>query len=71
MNATGLPVPETAIQQLGSSRKPAVTVTIGTYSYRSTVSSRQGGYILPLSPSKAKKCLPRVGIVYCANYDGI
>ena len=49
MNATGLPVPETAIQELGSSRKPAVTVTIGTYSYRSTVSSRQGGYILPLS----------------------
>ncbi|MBC7592174.1 MAG: DUF1905 domain-containing protein [Salinibacterium sp.] len=55
MNATGLPVPDTAIQELGSSRKPAVTVTIGTYSssstvsYRSTVSSRQGGYILPLS----------------------
>ena len=49
MNATGLPVPDTAIEELGSSRKPAVTVTIGTYSYRSTVSSRQGGYILPLS----------------------
>jgi len=49
MNATGLPVPDTSIQELGSSRKPAVTVTIGTYSYRSTVSSRQGGYILPLS----------------------
>ena len=49
MNATGLPVPDTAIQELGSSRKPPVTVTIGTYSFRSTVSSRHGGYILPLS----------------------
>ena len=44
-----LPVPDTAIQELGSSRKPAVTVAIETYSPRSTISSRYGGYLLPLS----------------------
>jgi hypothetical protein len=49
MKATGLPVPDAAVAALGSSRKPAVTVTIGEYSYRSTIASRYGGYILPLS----------------------
>lgn len=49
MKATGLPVPDDAVDTLGSSRKPAVTVTIGDYSYRSTVSSRYGGFIVPLS----------------------
>ena len=49
MKATGLPVPDDAVEALGRSRKPAVTVTIGDYSYRSTVSSRYGGYILPFS----------------------
>jgi hypothetical protein len=49
MNATGLPVPDDVIESLGSSLKPAVTVTIGDYSYRSTVSSRYGGYLVPLS----------------------
>lgn len=49
MQATGLPVPDEAVAALGSSKKPAVTVSIGDYSYPSTVSSRYGGYIVPLS----------------------
>lgn len=49
MKATGLPVPDEAVAALGSSRKPAVTVTIGEHSYRGMISSRYGGYILPLS----------------------
>jgi hypothetical protein len=49
MKATGLPVPDDAVNALGTSRKPAVTVMIGDYSYRSTVSSRSEGYILPFS----------------------
>jgi hypothetical protein len=49
MRATGLPVPDEAVAALGSSRKPAVTVTISEYSYRGMISSMHGGYILPLS----------------------
>ena len=47
--ATGLPVPDEAVAALGSSQKPAVTVTIGEYSYRSTLSSVCDALILPLS----------------------
>lgn len=49
LKATGLPVPDHAVEGLGGSRKPAVTVRIGDYSYRTTVSTRYGGFIVPLS----------------------
>jgi hypothetical protein len=49
LQATGLPVPDDAVHALGDSKKPAVTVRIGDYSYRTTVSSRYGGFIVPLS----------------------
>ena len=49
MKATGLPVPDSAVKALGASKKPAVVVRIGEYSYRSTVSSRDGTFIVPLS----------------------
>jgi len=49
MKATGLPVPDDVLTALGSSKKPAVTVTIGDYRYPSTVGSRGGGYLIPLS----------------------
>jgi hypothetical protein len=49
LNATGLPVPDDAVRALGASRKPSVTVTIGDYTYRSTVAVRDRGFILPLS----------------------
>jgi bacteriocin resistance YdeI/OmpD-like protein/uncharacterized protein DUF1905 len=48
-NATGLPVPDGVVAALGSSRNPAVTVTVAGTSYRSTVAVRDGGFILPLS----------------------
>lgn len=49
LKATGLPVPDEAVAALGNSKKPAVVVHIGDYSYRSTVSTRYGGFIVPLS----------------------
>ncbi len=49
MNATGIPVPDDVVAQLGGSKKPAVTVTIGDYIYRTTVASMYGGFIFPLS----------------------
>jgi hypothetical protein len=49
LKATGLPVPDDVITSLGTSKKPAVVVQIGDYSYRSSVGSRGGGYLVPLS----------------------
>jgi len=49
LQATGLPVPDDAVEALGHSKKPAVVVRVGDYSYRTTVSSRHGGFIVPLS----------------------
>lgn len=34
--ATGIPVPSEVVADLGSGKRPKVTVTIGSYSYRST-----------------------------------
>jgi hypothetical protein len=47
--ATGLPVPDEVVEELGAGKKPAVHATIGAHSYRSTVASRGGVYMLPLS----------------------
>jgi hypothetical protein len=44
--ATGLEVPPEVIAELGAGKKPAVRVTLGSYSYRSTVASRSGRYLI-------------------------
>jgi len=47
--ATGLPVPAEVVDGLGAGRRPAVRVTIGSHTYRSSIASRGGVYLLPLS----------------------
>ncbi|WP_326947358.1 YdeI/OmpD-associated family protein [Amycolatopsis sp. NBC_01307] len=47
--ATGLPVPGDVVEALGAGKKPAVTVTLGGHSYRTTVASRGGQFLVPLS----------------------
>ena len=47
--ATGIQVPEEVVQALGSGRRPAVTVTINGYSYRSTVAVLGGRYMVGVS----------------------
>jgi hypothetical protein len=47
--ATGIPVPSEVVDALGSGKRPAVTVTIGAHTYRSTVASMGGRFMLPLS----------------------
>jgi hypothetical protein len=48
--ATGLVVPVEVVEALGQgSKKPAVTVTINGYTYRSTVAVMGGEYMLPVS----------------------
>lgn len=52
--ATGIKVPEEVVLGLGSSRKPAVTVSIHTFTYRSTIASMGGVYMLPVSAEVRK-----------------
>jgi len=47
--ATGIEVPAEVIQALGTSKKPAVRVTIGSHTYRSTVATMDGKFMLPVS----------------------
>jgi hypothetical protein len=47
--ATGIAVPDEVVAALGSSKRPAVTVTIKGFTYRSTVARMGGRFMLPLS----------------------
>lgn len=47
--ATGFEVPEEIVTALGSGKRPAVRVTINGYTYRSTVASMGGRFMLPLA----------------------
>jgi hypothetical protein len=47
--ATGIHVPAEVVEALGGGKRPAVVVTIGGHSYRSTVSPYKGAIMLPLS----------------------
>ena len=48
-SATGLEVPAEVVDALGAGKRPAVTVTVNGHTYRSTVASMGGRYLLPLS----------------------
>lgn len=48
-NATGITVPAEVIDALGGGRRPAVTVTLNGYSYRSTVGVMGGVAKIPVS----------------------
>lgn len=47
--ATGVEVPDGIVAGLGSTKRPKVKVTIGDYSYRSSVASMGGVYLLGVS----------------------
>jgi hypothetical protein len=53
--ATGIPVPPEVVAALGSGRRPAVSVTIAGYTYRSTVASMGGVFMLPVSAEVRQK----------------
>jgi hypothetical protein len=48
-NNTGIEVPPANLAELGSGKKPAVTVSIAGYSYASTIAVMGGKYLIPLS----------------------
>lgn len=51
-NNTGIEVPPEVIDGLGGGKKPAVVVTIGSYSYRSSVAVMGGKFLISLSSER-------------------
>lgn len=47
--ATGFEVPAEVVEGLGAGGRPAVTVTVNGFTYRSTVATMGGRFLLPLS----------------------
>jgi hypothetical protein len=47
--ATGFEVPPDVVARLGSGKRPAVKVTVGPHTYRSTVAVMGGAFMVPLS----------------------
>ncbi|CCE74052.1 YdeI/OmpD-associated family protein [Clavibacter nebraskensis] len=49
VDATGLPVPPEALEELGAGKRPAVVVTVAGYTYRTSVGAMGGRSLIPLS----------------------
>jgi hypothetical protein len=47
--ATGVHVPDDVVAALGSSRRPAVKVTFAGHTYRTSIASMRGRFMLPVS----------------------
>lgn len=47
--ATGIRVPDEIVEALGGGKKPAVKATIGSYTYRTSIGSMGGRFMLPVS----------------------
>ncbi len=52
--ATGIQVPPEIVTSLGSSKKPAVSVTLNGYTYRSTIGVMGGKFMIPVSADVRK-----------------
>ncbi|KQX42550.1 hypothetical protein ASD04_00850 [Devosia sp. Root436] len=51
-NNTGIEVPAEVVEGLGGGKKPAVAVTVGSYSYRSSIAMMGGKFLIPLSAER-------------------
>ena len=47
--ATGIAVPTGIVEALAAGRRPAVSVTLNGYTYRSTIAARGGEFLIPVS----------------------
>lgn len=53
--ATGIQIPDEVIAKLGTSKKPAVRVTINGYTYRSTVAVMGGKFMVGVNAENREK----------------
>ncbi|WP_344057444.1 YdeI/OmpD-associated family protein [Microbacterium pumilum] len=51
-NNTGIEVPPEILDELGGGKRPAVNVTVNDYSYRSTVATMGGRFLIAFSSDK-------------------
>jgi hypothetical protein len=54
-SATGIEVPAQVVEALGSGSKPAVRATIKGHTFRTSIGSTGGKFILPVSPELREK----------------
>jgi len=54
-NTTGIIVPPELVEQLGAGKRPAVKVTVGKHTYRSSVASMGGQFMISLSADNRAK----------------
>ncbi|MDX3458567.1 YdeI/OmpD-associated family protein [Streptomyces sp. ME02-8801-2C] len=54
-NNTGVPVPAEVVEALGGGRRPAVSVLVNGYAYRSTIASMGGQFLIPFSADKRRE----------------
>jgi len=47
--ATGIPVPDAVVEELGGSSRPAVTISVNGHTYRTTAARMGGRFLVPLS----------------------
>src|SRR5918998_3406086 len=47
--ATGIQVPDEIVEALGTGKRPPVVVTVGGYTYRTTVAPMGGAFWIPLA----------------------
>ncbi len=52
---TGIPAPDEVVDALGGGGRPKVVVTIGSFTYRTSVGTRGGRRLLPLSSDRRKE----------------
>jgi hypothetical protein len=53
-NNAGIPVPDEVVEKLGSGKRPAVSVTLGGHTYRSTVARMGGQNLIALNAENRK-----------------
>lgn len=59
--ATGIEVPNAIVEKLASGKRPAVTVKVGKHSYRTTVASMGGRFMIPLSADNREQAGVKAG----------
>jgi hypothetical protein len=59
--ATGIPVPEDVIEKLGQGRRIPVCVTVNDHTYRSSIVSIGGGFMISISEENRKKAGVKAG----------